>query len=660
MRLFFQKTAQSISKRLLLSLLILGFLHSVIYVFLIPPWWNNDEAGHFEYAWLIANRPNWPQRGDYDNQLRLQMGEASMRFGVENPFNFGPEDLKKDPIEIGVSQVGELPVYHLLASIPLRLMRGTDILAQMYAARLVSTALTVLSLYFAWKTIFELFPRKAWMVTLFLALLPGFINVMAAVNSDVAAGVSAALFLWMSARILKRGFSYSNLAGSIIAIVLCFYSREITRVLLLSAPLVLWGRIRSCRIYLAPLVVGVIAVLVAIPFALTYSDAQFWFVTPASSAPSRVEDARAPFGRAALVTLPVKTDFGQTLPFLQVKSLRNRTLTLGFWMWADQPGTAQSPILNFVIKHYIPITKYSTRFSVGITPHFYTIETTVPENVALIELRIPSGVNSPVYFDGLTLALGKFPASEPQFSNQELSAGTWGNKPFTNLLRNASAEETWLNVNSQVDDSLRFVPFFRRRASLLLATLQDPQAFSWYYTQSVSKLFQTFWGKPAAAQIALPGQFTYQFLQIVTAIAVLGLGLLLPRLKNLSTQHLTFLVAVMLIVWGVTLLRGVAETLIYGTIPWARYALPAYIPLAVFLCAGWQHSLEIIEKYLKYPGFGAALFSAFMAGLALFAMFGVGAYFYPIADSLLQITILLAFITVGFWAISSLKSLAGE
>jgi hypothetical protein len=659
MRLFLSNSVRFVSRHLLLSLILLGFLHSLIYVFIIPPWWNHDEAGHFEYVWLVANRPSWPEKGDYDNDLRLKMGNAALRFGVENPFNFGPENRSDDPIHIGVPQVGELPLYFIYASLPLRFLKDADVLVQMYTVRLFSAILTAFTLFFTWKTTAEFFPRKAWMTTLFLALLPGFINVMTSINSDAAAGFSAGLFLWMSARILKRGFSWLDLLGWLFSIVLCFYSRDITRVLLLSAPLVLWGRIRSIRIYLAPIVVGLIVAVVATPFVLTYSDAQYWFVSPASSASARVEDARAPFGHAALASLPALSDFGQALPFTQVKPLRNRTLTLGFWVWADQPGTVQSPVLDFVIRAYSPRVQHSEIFEVDTNPRFYTIQTTVPRDAVMIKVLIPQSAEFKVYYDGLLLVTGSAHNSEPKFDNATLSSGVWDGKPFTNLMRNASAESTWINVAPWVDESLRTVRFFRRRASLLLATLQDPQAFGWYYNQTISKLFQTFWGKPAAAQLSLPGLFTYNFLQIVTVLSLLGLGLRFLRIKTQPIQYLVFLAVVVSLVWGVTFLRGVAETLIYGTIPWARYAIPGFIPVSLLLCTGWQHIFEIIEKYLHRPGLGNVIFTSFMAGLALFTVLSVGGHYYPIMDGLQQLAILFAFILVGFWTISRLEIQTG-
>ncbi len=59
-------------------LVLLGLVYGLLYVFLIPPWQHNDEPGHFEYVWLIANRPGWPHAGDYDPDMRRAMLEIDV------------------------------------------------------------------------------------------------------------------------------------------------------------------------------------------------------------------------------------------------------------------------------------------------------------------------------------------------------------------------------------------------------------------------------------------------------------------------------------------------------------------------------------------------------------------------------------------------------
>ena len=71
-------------------ILLLGLLQSIIFAFVIPPWWHYDEPGHFEYAWLAANLPAWPKIRQYDQAMRVEMANSLEQYGwykarLENP-----------------------------------------------------------------------------------------------------------------------------------------------------------------------------------------------------------------------------------------------------------------------------------------------------------------------------------------------------------------------------------------------------------------------------------------------------------------------------------------------------------------------------------------------------------------------------------------------
>src|SRR5208283_5899111 len=64
----------------LLLILLVGLIQGIIYAAIIPPWWHNDEPGHFEYAWLAANLPAWPKPGEYDQAMRKQMAVSLIKY----------------------------------------------------------------------------------------------------------------------------------------------------------------------------------------------------------------------------------------------------------------------------------------------------------------------------------------------------------------------------------------------------------------------------------------------------------------------------------------------------------------------------------------------------------------------------------------------------
>ena len=168
---------ESVQKHPLRAILILGFLHGLIYVFMIPLWWHHEEPGHFEYVWLAAHQEEWPQPGEYDNNLRKQIAESMFASGQDNLFNVSLGSLDDDPIDTGGSPVGRKAVYYWLVSWPIKLAHNQPVVIQLYIGRLISFALFLISIWLAWLFMGELVNKGhplQWMVPFSLALLPGY------------------------------------------------------------------------------------------------------------------------------------------------------------------------------------------------------------------------------------------------------------------------------------------------------------------------------------------------------------------------------------------------------------------------------------------------------------------------------------------------------
>ena len=229
-------------KRTLLLILLFGLVHGIIYVFTIPPWWHYDEAGHFEYSWLIANRPGWPHVNTYDEAMRRQVAESMLKSGFYSVQNYTPDLAGSAPVWIGGnSQVGDPPAYYLLTSLPLRLLSHADINVQLYSMRLVSLVLLLLTLFLTWKIIGELFGQNhplQWIVPVFMALLPGFLDTMTAASNDVGAVAAFTLFLWVSLRLMKQRLSLLRLVWVVLATALCYLTQKTVWIAVVILPLV--------------------------------------------------------------------------------------------------------------------------------------------------------------------------------------------------------------------------------------------------------------------------------------------------------------------------------------------------------------------------------------------------------------------------------------
>lgn len=633
----------SIKKYPLRAILILGFVHGLIYVFMIPPWWHHEEPGHFEYVWLVANRDRWPQVNDYDNNLRRQIAESMFVSGYENLFNVSPKSLKDNPINIGGIPVDRKPVYYWLASLPLRLIREQSVLVQLYVARLTSFVLFLFSLWLGWLVMEELIPKEnplQWMLPFSLALLPGYVDNMTSVHDDVIGAVVAILFLWLSIRIIKKGVSPVVLAGWIASITLCFYSRDTTIPLVFLAPFVLLFRL--FRHKTLPLMGTLLLIGIVVGVKLfTLRDASQWFFSSDGDASNRLQASSAPFGDYVF-SLPAGekvTAFGQSFAPAFIKPFRNKTLTLGVWMWADMPAQVNLPALEYRTPDGV-ISSPSTLIEIGTSPAFYTATFDIPYEAGHTWLSIVSlnytdqTVNVyrdrfvRVYYDGFVLAEGQRSSSPPVFEDKTLQSGTWDGEPFINLIRNPSAEHAWLGA-SKIANILKARMYID--PALYLQTIQDVQGFGWYYQASISTLFQTFWGK-AAAQIPLLGGFTYDVLQLISLLALAGILIRIIQSPSLFKQpEILFLFFVTIAIWLPTLFRGTYWVFYFvPLVPYARYAYPAIIPTLLLMNAGLLKSLQWITGRLGLPrSLSILAYQTFMISLAVYAIFSFGGYFHP-------------------------------
>ena len=114
---------QSRDFRILGFLLLLGLVHGLVYIFLVPPWQHYDEPNHFEYVWLIQERGELPQSGDYDQSMRRDVAESMIEHGFFNGMDFFPKlDVQDEPIWIGsYHQISNPPFYYYLTTLPLKI-----------------------------------------------------------------------------------------------------------------------------------------------------------------------------------------------------------------------------------------------------------------------------------------------------------------------------------------------------------------------------------------------------------------------------------------------------------------------------------------------------------------------------------------------------------
>jgi hypothetical protein len=587
--------------RLMLMLaLVIAVLHGVIYTFLMPPWQHYDEPNHFEYVWMAANLDRLPEPTDYNPKLSRQILKSMLAHGFFDHLSYKPfigPPTEKVTLP-GYSQFSEPPLYYWLASIPVRLIPDRGVDAQLYAARLVSLLFLVVTVLAGWGVACELVqpghPLR-WMLPMTVALLPAFVDLMTAVNNDVLAIAVASVFLWLSVRLICRGFAWLEFAGLTLLAVLTYFVKNTSMVVLIAyPPTVLFSLSRghwrkAAWIGLALSLVGGLA------FSLRWDDPLAWYRNTSQSGPTRLNSAQAAVGSyvfdvdtGAQSTPRWSPEVYQNFPLEVGKGLAGKWVTFGYWIWSDQDLRVRSPLLKTTSK------TISEQITLAKEPAFYAFQILLPVDTDRIWIYLspeaPKSSSAHIYYDGLLLVAGRRPVNEiPQFDQPDAGQGQWGGSPFQNILRNGSAEHAGPRLSPWADNlGSRLLPD-RALPSLLLASLVDAQGSQDLYPATARHLFRTFWARFGWGHIPLNGEKSYPILVIVTLLGLGGALLGVFRVgRRLPWDVIVTLGLVVLSTVLLALTRGGAYLDVAGYyFPSARYIYPVVIPLSLLFASGW-------------------------------------------------------------------------
>ncbi len=622
-------------RHVLISILLLGLLEAIILVAVIPPWWHYDEPGHFEYAWLAANLPTWPKVGQYNQEMRREVGNSLMKYGWYQIRNFHPNLSGSEPIVIGVPQVGDPPGYYFLASLPLRLLHSADILVQYYAARSISFLLYLFIILVAWCALGEIVSEGhplRWMVPAFLALLPAFTDTMTSVNNDVGAVLAASFFLWASLRLMKRGYSAGRIIFLAFTLALCYLSKNTSWFAFLLTPFVLAFAIRPGKFMAVKLGLTALVLLLVLFAMLQFGSPLAWYQVPATPTLPRIKTTTSPASNYAFqIGGPGVNSSGQIIQFLSpndIGSLQGQTVTLGIWAWASHDTQIDSPILTFLTSNNSLVSSTPVQLSLSSQPAFFHQTILVPADAIRARINIQYASQkiseNQIFFNGLVLAAGEFNRSTPQFADQNGTSGKWDNRPFQNLIQNGSAVQPGVRFRSWMDRlTTRYLSIRGFNPPFILATLQDWKGTGWYYQESLVTMFRTFWASVAGDKVPIPWPPANYFLMLITILGIGGsvLALWFKR-KGLRWDIIVILGMAFVVPWFMAGTRGASDYSLSPLYPWARYAYPAILPTALMLCVGWLELLELLKARSKFTDtLRNAIFLGVMLGLSLIVAF---------------------------------------
>jgi hypothetical protein len=589
--------------------LLFGLIHGLIYVFMVPPWQHYDEPGHFEFAWLIANRGRLPEPGESDQSMRRELAASMVEQDFFRGMGFRPNLLSRsEPIWIGISQINDRPLYYTLVAAPLRLVRTSDITFQLYLGRSVSLLLYLVTILAAYGIMAELTPPDSalrWVVPITVVLLPGFTDLMTALNDDVGATAFFSLFLWAGVRLIRKGFTVPRLLALVVTASLCFWTKNTVTisVLLLFIPL-LFSIFRGSRRPVAWALFGT-SVLVGTLTVLAWGNPANWYEEGPTGISTRTSKSGVPLGKSAFrFTLEAGSSdpkLVQVLPPSSVDFLRGKQVTLGAWIWASETRTVRTPVLDDGIhRAFQDVT-------VGPSPTYFSFVTTLSEDAGGIKVTLSpaeGGIDDPfsVYYDGIVLVKGDVPLANKSCSfSSDGGMISWRGQEYVNLIRNPSAERTWPRIRSWVDQ--RFAAMIPGRLSQIFGTMLDWKSSTWYFRAAFYQLFQTFWAKFGWAHVPLLGHKPYRILGIFTLVSFIGVVLgCSPRQRSISWEIVLFFASALVLVWGFALMRG--NLSVFGgdvLLPSARYAYPVVIPTMLILTFGWVEVLKTIGNWFNLP-----------------------------------------------------------
>ncbi len=268
--------------------------------------------------------------------MRLAVGQSLLETQFFGPPGTPTPNLTDpaQPIWIGVSQLVDPPLYYMLVALPLRLLRGMPVVWQLYAGRLISLSFLLLTIYAAHKITSELTPDNhplRWMVPLFIALLPGLVEFITALNNFSAAIGLASLWLLAAIRLIKYKWSFGQAVLLLLLTGACLVTQKVVWHLAVFVPIIYmfsWLPRKRAWIGWASLLTAGILGLVLI---LDWSDAALWLrrmtrIFPPGRPSTRTLDSALPYRPKSILTNPGES---RIHPGMQVSSslLRARSAT---------------------------------------------------------------------------------------------------------------------------------------------------------------------------------------------------------------------------------------------------------------------------------------------------------------------------------------------
>lgn len=597
----------------ILLLCVIAFINGLFYIFIIPPWQKPDEPGHFEYIWLIANYKKIPEVGEFNWNLRREL-VSSM---IENEFfnaNVHPSSLLSiySPPSIITPQVNNRPFYYLIISIFLHLVKGTDIVFQLYVARLISLLMFLSTILISQRLITEVLGKSdilTLIIPLSMALHPSFVDIMTAVNDDVGATLLFSIFLYVCILIIKRGLTKKLLFYAVIITLFCFFTKDTVLLtipillitILISVPGTLLNNklsfFFSCSI-----------IIVACFLLFRWGDAKSWLRTSTTvqSTPTSIKYHNAPHGQYVLkLFVSNEKPLPKVIQFAKTTSPDDLSFyTIGSFIWSEEENLLITPFTILIDgKEKIPISLVQ----ISNKENFFLMSFQAPSNrylrVEINPLDKQPDKNISIYYDGIFLIEGILSGNSIPIYIRNGKEIIWEGKYYKNIFENSSFESRIPYLNPNLSYKIWKETRYIYSPNLIISSLFDLKNTGWYYISTIRQLNSTFWAKFGWGHVTLKEFLLprpYFIFGLLSITGILGFLLQLVFSKKDFSQTQNKMTILMLLsasaLWLITFFRGITSLEGVVFIPGARYAFPVIIPTTYILCTGWYFLLKVLRN----------------------------------------------------------------
>lgn len=226
-RASFQEQALSNIRALPVLLSVITLALGLIYLAVIPPWGGPDEPRHYEYVRLLHEKNRLVSWADIDPQVMNEVIRSMdavdyWAWGVSVWKRTAPGELPKNFEAIypgGPHQLHQPPLAYLVYLAPFKLVAASPIRTQLYAMRLVSILLnivTVLAAYVAGRELFRDDPTMALAIPVFVMLLPQHLFLHSTVMNDHLVEAALAWMIALMTRSFRLGLSIPRVLGMLV------------------------------------------------------------------------------------------------------------------------------------------------------------------------------------------------------------------------------------------------------------------------------------------------------------------------------------------------------------------------------------------------------------------------------------------------------------